>query len=220
MGILRDKNGNVVKEFEGNIFEKPFLCVYAKAEPRFSKGHDAIIRELVGDIKAYVRFRVRDDVTEEIEGEATAIASRQMIEWMGITEDELWAEAIRNTPGRENNLFKEYSALSGAPLPECFTLPPIFCIKSREHEYGGAGVLANIDYLNEFREKHGDFYIIPSSIHELIAIEKTYIDEKNDEDFINNTLMMIKEVNETVVAPDEVLGDQLMLFDDTGLHTA
>lgn len=55
--------------------------------------------------------------------------------------------------------------------------------------------------------KSDEFYILPSSIHELIVIP---INEKmNGEEEL---LAMVKEVNKTELAPDEILADNVYIF--------
>lgn len=53
----------------------------------------------------------------------------------------------------------------------------------------------------------GDFYILPSSIHEILLV-------KDDETFdINRLEDMVKEVNETQVAPEDLLTDSVYHYD-------
>lgn len=76
---------------------------------------------------------------------------------------------------------------------------------------GGAGAMLYRDSLREFAEKHGDFYIIPSSIHEVLLLPlsaQAHAGELAD---------MVREVNETSVPVDEVLSDHIYLYHaDTG----
>ena len=71
----------------------------------------------------------------------------------------------------------------------------------------GASVLTMKDKLMEYhRVIGGDYYIIPSSVHELILLGRTSTDRSVD---INR---MIREVNETQLGPDDVLSDHAYLY--------
>ncbi len=64
----------------------------------------------------------------------------------------------------------------------------------------------------DFREKvkgmiRGDFYILPSSIHEVILVPESFGLEPE------RMQEMVKEINQTGVAPEEVLSDSVYYFD-------
>lgn len=71
----------------------------------------------------------------------------------------------------------------------------------------GAAVMTMKDKLKEFSDViGGDFYVIPSSVHELILFAV------NDENRTCDIDEMIKEVNSTELNPDEVLADHVYLY--------
>ena len=70
----------------------------------------------------------------------------------------------------------------------------------------GAAVLVMSDKLKEFAETiGGDYYVIPSSVHEIILFGRT--DDRSD-----NIDSMIREVNATQLGPDDVLADHAYLY--------
>ncbi len=79
--------------------------------------------------------------------------------------------------------------------------PRMLVINNTTDHYGAISVLGKIGYL---RRELKDFYIIPSSVHEVIAVENF-----GSEDYIK---MMVKEVNESVVVPAEKLSDNIYHF--------
>ena len=71
----------------------------------------------------------------------------------------------------------------------------------------GACILLYDGVLKKFAEKIGsDFYILPSSVHEVI-----FVPANGDMD-ARYLIQMVKEVNATEVAPDEVLSDNVYIY--------
>ena len=81
-------------------------------------------------------------------------------------------------------------------------------VATNSKKLNGACVMLYDGLLRDFARKVGkSFYIIPSSIHEVILIPDTL-----DMD-IRYMKAMVKEVNGTEVAPDEVLSDNVYRYD-------
>ncbi len=83
---------------------------------------------------------------------------------------------------------------------------PDMIVMSNEDKLQGANVLLSQKTLDELHEKIGDYVIIPSSIHEVIALPIT------DEMSPQQMREMVQEVNGTQVAPEERLSDQIMIY--------
>ena len=72
----------------------------------------------------------------------------------------------------------------------------------------GAGVLAYQDFMDKAAEKvGGDFFILPSSIHELLIVPD------NGKMDLKELEAMVKEVNATQVAPADKLTDSVYHYD-------
>ncbi len=80
-------------------------------------------------------------------------------------------------------------------------------ILSNEIALEGASYILYEDILKDIRTQLGeDFYIIPSSINEVIIVPCSTIDAKY-------TKNMLRNVNRSVVAKQEVLSDNVYRFD-------
>lgn len=78
---------------------------------------------------------------------------------------------------------------------------------SNEETMFGAAMIAFPEVLKEISDKlGGDYYILPSSVHEVIAISKDMVSEPVG---LNN---MIREVNSSTVKQDEILSDHAYLY--------
>lgn len=72
----------------------------------------------------------------------------------------------------------------------------------------GAAVMRYPDFRKKVRGMiRGDFYILPSSIHEVILVPESFGLEPE------RMQEMVKEINQTGVAPEEVLSDSVYYFD-------
>ena len=89
------------------------------------------------------------------------------------------------------------------------------CHADQEKEitmYISAAALLYPDILRGFAGKHGDFYILPSSIYEVLLLPAK--PEPADPAYLCG---MVRAVNEEQVSPDEVLSDNAYLYHaDTG----
>lgn len=83
---------------------------------------------------------------------------------------------------------------------------PMTVLTTRE-QVNGAGVIFCDEVLRKIREKIGNFFVLPSSVHEVLVvpvsegIDRTELEE------------MVKAVNRDEVAPEDRLSDQVYLFD-------
>ena len=83
---------------------------------------------------------------------------------------------------------------------------PMF-VATNNKKVNGAGVILYEGLLKTFAEKIGsDFYILPSSVHEVI-----FVPTNGDMD-VRYLIQMVKEVNATEVSPSEVLSDNVYKY--------
>lgn len=81
-------------------------------------------------------------------------------------------------------------------------------VLSNKRRVEGAACMLYPNLVQDFAEAIGSsFYIIPSSVHELLLLPTTHLDESGE---IKN---MIKEINDTQVSAEEILSYSLYLYD-------
>lgn len=87
--------------------------------------------------------------------------------------------------------------------------PAMYVLSNRSKMYGAASLLYP-DALDNFADAiGGDFYILPSSVHETILVP---VSEGVEPSRLNE---MVNEVNATQVEDAEVLGDHIYMYDST-----
>ena len=108
------------------------------------------------------------------------------------------------------DVISEMQALSGDEFAD-ITPPegaPIMYIATNPDKNCGAAAMLNEEVLKNFASDHGSFYIIPSSIHEVIFLALNGCNQDSDE-----ISAMIQGINCEIVNPDEVLGDHAYYYD-------
>ena len=124
-------------------------------------------------------------------------------------------KAIENTMNRARfmtmpTLFEDFASIFNNPMKklnemENFSIMnPLTC----EGKQNGAGILFCREYLKAIREKIGDFYILPSSIHEILIVPN---DGTID---INDLNAMVQDVNANEVSENDLLADRAFTVDE------
>ena len=168
----------------------------------------------IEDMAVVYRFIV-DDIDE---GTGTILITNQMLEHYGITAEQLHVDAVENAPKNRPIVIKGMSEvlteMMGVEQAEMLGFYPIepederIFVASVPDNVHGAGVLAYPDFMDQAAERvGGDFYILPSSIHELLIVPDTGEMELTD---LKN---MVQTVNATEVAPEDKLTDSVYHYD-------
>lgn len=131
----------------------------------------------------------------------------EMSDYHGMTEDELYDLAVENIRNQKQfiTLSQMFEDIVGeeADMEEF----PMLILKTK-YETHGAAIMLCEDVLSEASEKfQSDLYILPSSIHEIIAIP---VDFGEDVAGLKN---LVNSVNQTEVTPEEFLSDSVYFFD-------
>lgn len=82
-------------------------------------------------------------------------------------------------------------------------LDDVMSVLTNKTKSNGAGILYCTDFIRQIFDKIGDFYILPSSIHEVIIVQKGSVDLGLD-----GLSQMVREINASTVAEDERLADE------------
>ena len=154
------------------------------------------------------------------DGIATVNISDQLLERYGINKEELHDIAVQNTAELRPATFRSMqevimemmgaSELADMGMDADMDMSggmPMYVLTNEDKMHGAAAMLYP-NLMDEIAEKvGGDFFVLPSSIHELLIIPKDSGAERGE---LEN---MVQEVNATQVAPDEVLSDHVYEYD-------
>lgn len=173
-------------------------------------------RELLQDVPYVpyldlaIIFYVLVELEKNEERMATMLIKKEHLEWWGIKESDLYRIAHENT---ERLLPYEFAAMS-VVVGEIMGLEElenteddIFILTNSIRNYGAAAILYEhrleriADYFKE------NYYVLPSSVHEVIIIPESKVFSKHD------LSLIVKEVNETQVQKEEILSDHAYYYD-------
>ena len=161
-------------------------------------------------------------VSNDGSGTATITVRNNMFDMWGVTEDDLFKIALINTQrifrGSVMSMASVLTELLSDRMDEENTkefydmvvsdedmVPMYVCTNTQK--INGAGVLLYKDILREFADRVGsDFYILPSSVHETLLVP---VSKEMEIEYLRS---MVREVNATQVAPEEVLSDNVYIY--------
>ena len=221
---------DVIKNKEDEV--KSLISDYDKVKDqtylRMIPGDSPILKDtphrMIEDMALVVNIHI-DGLSDE-NGRSCVVVSRPLMEMYGIDEKQLFADAEKNSLANEPIVFtplgemiKNLIKAENLPTPEEAGI--ITYIATNRSGFQGAAVAGYPDFCKQAAEAiGGSFYMLPSSVHEFILIKDDGTPKAKD---LN---AMIRNVNETVLEPRDILASQCYHYDaktkvlETGLKYA
>lgn len=138
------------------------------------------------------------------DGMASALIRDQDLKLWGITKEQLKQDAQENTEKVFPSLLRPMEQI----FPQMDGGKGKLYVLSNQEGLNGAGAVLYDGVLEKFCDEiHGGFYILPSSIHEVLLVPE---EEGSDPSALAE---LVKEVNRTVVDEDEVLSDRVYYYE-------
>lgn len=225
-----EDNISFVKEKEQDV--KSFISDYEKVKDntylRLIPGDSPILKStphrMIEDMALVVNVHL-DSFSDE-HGKSCVVVTKPLMEMYGIDEAQLFADAEKNSLANEPMVFKPLldmvkDLISNEDIPNPEDVGIVTYIATNQSGFQGAAVAGYPDFCEKAAEAiGGSFYMLPSSVHEFILIKDDGTPKAKD---LNR---MIKNVNETVLEPRDVLSAQCYHYDakakvlETGLNYA
>ncbi|MBR3463308.1 MAG: hypothetical protein IKH20_11605 [Clostridiales bacterium] len=225
-----EDNISFVKEKEQDV--KSFISDYEKVKDntylRLIPGDSPILKStphrMIEDMALVVNVHL-DSFSDE-HGKSCVVVTKPLMEMYGIDETQLFADAEKNSLANEPIVFKPLldmvkDLISKDEIPNPEDVGIVTYIATNQSGFQGAAVAGYPDFCEKAAEAiGGSFYMLPSSVHEFILIKDDGTPKAKD---LNR---MIKNVNETVLEPRDVLAAQCYHYDakakvlETGLNYA
>jgi len=184
--------------------------MYLKDHPSTNKGDLTVVYylDLGGDEKG---------------GRMSIVITNDILNHWGVSIDEIDKKAMENFNANSKTTVKTMldtmiEMMGLETLKEAIGEEAIWEMKnnpdqliiSNESKINGATNLLDTDALDKVAKGYGDFYILPSSVHECILLRK---DAMREDVGIDDLRQMVAVVNETKVAPNERLSYDVFEYD-------
>ncbi len=149
-------------------------------------------------------------IVERDENEvASFLVRNEMLEAYGLTQEELEEAAVKNTYNagfEKTSMGKIMAQMTGCDMGLSEEDDPMYVISNRAKQ-NGANVMLFTQMFEDLAEKYkSDLFILPSSIHEVLAIPATV---GMSENYLRD---MVNEVNSTQVSVEERLSNSVYKF--------
>ena len=166
---------------------------------------ESIPHKTIEDIAVVYRI----DVSDSRHHDASILIKNQMLDQFGITPEQLHQDAvlsqIEHRPPTLKNMSEMMAEMSGGFME--MEESPMW-VATVEGGINGASVVQIPEFMDQAAEKlGGDFFVLPSSIHECLFI-------RDDGAFEREQLeSMVRGVNATEVSPADFLSDSVYHYD-------
>lgn len=157
-------------------------------------------RDIGGDLALIGRYQVVDD--------GSTVISNPLAAKMGMTPNEVVEAGLANMSEEGYqvqsmiSIMADMMGMSESEAEKMFGQESgMYVVTNKEKVYGATGIFADKSLRKEVAETiGGDYYILPSSIHECICVSSALMSPEAAKD-------MVEEVNAGELLPEEVLAD-------------
>ena len=146
-------------------------------------------------------------VSQNVGDVATYLVKTDMIDKVGITEDELYKTSMANIQGK-GEACDIISALIGRNVPLAEGCKPELVVVTGANKTFGASYIFDKAIQQKLTEIYGEYYILPSSVHEVLITDK-------EGKTVEALTEMVKSVNTDVLNKADYLSDNIYVFTDT-----
>ena len=211
------ENISVIETKEGDI--KMFITDYEQVKDhtffRLVPGDSPVLKEAphrkFQDTALVVSVHLANFSDEN--GKSVVVVTKPLMELYGIDEDQLFADAEKNSIAKEPIVFTPLvdmikNLINTNEVPDPEEVGIVTYIATNKTGFHGAAVAAYPEFLDQAAETiGGSFFMLPSSVHEFILIKDDGRQKAKD---LNK---MIRNVNETVLEPRDFLSNQCYHYD-------
>lgn len=158
-------------------------------------------------------FYVEIEKREESIG-SVAVDNNLLGLW-GISLEQMYQDALANMQAEEPAAFRTMQDIPGLPLDDIMagagiTVPDIYILSNKSCINGAVSILYP-EILEKCAETvRGDFWLVPSSVHEFLVCPAAVITDKNE------LKEMICQVNEKELKPEEILSNHPYFYSVKG----
>lgn len=198
-----------MSQFNNYESVKDYLSIQVVSTELSKDMLEKIPHKEIEDLSIVYRLVIHSDQNSS----QSILITNNMLEGYGISAEQLHADAIKIAPEFQPAEVRSMVDVIGDMMGDEFQgdtelLDINMYVASNPNRNMGAGIIAYPDFMEQAAEMlNGDFYVLPSSIHEVLLI----VD--NGEMCTSELEKMVREVNETMLSPEERLSDYVYHYD-------
>ncbi len=171
--------------------------------------------KIIADLAVTYHIMMGNDFS----GIASSPITNSLMEAWGVDVDTLHDQAIQNMPRLLPSTFQSMSSVLTSMLGEdaeemLSVMPPAdeaMFVLSNDQKVNGAAALLDKEIMKTVIERVGNaFFVLPSSVHECLIVPATADME------VSSLVSMVRDVNQSQVAPDERLSDSVYVYTEEG----
>ena len=197
-------------------FDISFFEFYDKVKPHL--GYKLINyemnRELLQEVphKRYLDLAIvcYCNIVDDRLGKGTILIRNEHLDIWKIEKDILIRDSLKNMPlifpSEVINMADLLKELYDDPAQLICGKMPMYVLTTRARMYGAAAILYSGQLEAIAREVDDDFYLLPSSIHEIIILPKKY---GTDEEYLSQ---LVDEINHEQLDIEEILSNHAYLY--------
>ena len=176
------------------------------------KGNEERLKEIPHRDVEDMALIYRMDMGEGSNGRMTAVITNQNLTAYGITAEQLHQDALANAPESHpaslRSLRDVMAGMMGMETDPMMPGEPVIMVATTRDSFLGASVIQYPGFMEQAAEQiGGDFFILPSSIHEVLLVP----DDGNAD--YHSLEDMVQTINEAEVAPADRLSDHVYHYD-------
>ena len=209
-----EANLNMTGAFQAYEAGRPYEDILEEVEAQLmkQKGNEDRLENIPHQKVEDMALIYRVDMGDSSGGKMTSVITNQQLKAFGITAEQLHQDALENAPlthpASLRSMQEVMADMMGMKPEEIATGEPMMLVATVEGSFMGASVIQYPGFMDQAAEKiGGDFFVLPSSIHEVLLIPDDGTQDYHD------LAEMVQTINETQVAPAERLSDNVYHYD-------
>lgn len=194
------------------LMDYDLMKQYLMAQVVPIKGNENMLAQVPHEVKEDLACVYRFVLDVKDNQSSSILVTNKMLDTYGISPAQLRADALRNSPERfpysirsMQQVLCEMMGMTPDTVP--MNANPMY-VATCNSGMNGAGCVFYPDFMKKAAEMlHGDFFVLPSSIHEVLLIPD------NGEFDYHNLEEMVQSINESEVRPADRLSDSVYHYD-------
>ena len=202
----------MIKEKWISSYEQVKQDLFLRAMSMGAVPKEVPCRIIAGDMVAVCGIEIERNGDEV----RSVTVTESMLKALGVSRKQLFRDAEQNAPKNRPAVLRNMASVMQelAGDDELFTEDSPLMVAGVRGNIFGAAVIAYPGFLEETAKRMGSFYILPSSVHEVLLVAD------DGEPKATELNAMIRTINRAEVLPQDRLSDIAYHFDGKHLETA